>query len=292
MQRPTYQISCCNTSINVGHRTLIMGILNVTPDSFSDGGKYLEPSKAVDHALALVDAGADIIDIGGESSRPAGPYGVGADAVSLQEELNRTIPVIRAISSKVNVPISIDTTKSQVAKQAIDSGATIVNDISALRFDEHMADLIATTGAAIVLMHMQGTPTTMQKNPTYDDVVADISGFLDKQINTAQNSGISPAQIMIDPGLGFGKKYSHNIELLARLAQFHNLGYPILTGPSRKQFTAPKSPVQDRLAGTIASVTLCAQAGAHIIRVHDIAETTQALALTDQIANRNNPETP
>jgi dihydropteroate synthase len=183
-----------------------MGVLNVTPDSFSDGGLYLEPHKAIERALALVEAGADMIDIGGESTRPAGPYGKGATVVSIKEELDRTIPIIEALAPQLDVPISIDTTKAEVARQAIDNGATIVNDISALRFDASMMHLIAETGAAIILMHMQGTPSTMQQNPMYNDVVSDILNFLSAQIDSARAMGISRSQIVIDPGLGFGKK--------------------------------------------------------------------------------------
>ena len=281
--RPIYQLSCCGPPLQLGHRTLVMGVLNVTPDSFSDGGLYFEPRKAVERALALVEAGADMIDIGGESSRPAGPYGKGASVVSLKEELNRTIPIIEAIAPQLNVPISIDTTKAEVARQAIDNGATIVNDISALRFDPGMVPLIAETGVAVVLMHMQGTPSTMQQNPMYDDVVSDILDFLSAQINSAEAMGISQSQIVIDPGLGFGKKYAHNIEILARLSEFHALGYPLLMGASRKQFTAPQSHPQERLPGSISAIALGAVAGVHIVRVHDVTETVQSLALLDSV---------
>ena len=263
-----------------------MGVLNITPDSFSDSGLYFEPRKAVERALALVEAGADMIDIGGESSRPAGPYGKGAPAVSQKEELNRTIPIIEAIAPRLDVPISIDTTKAEVARQAIDNGATIVNDISALRFDPGMVHLIAETGAGVVLMHMRGTPATMQQNPVYDDVVSDILDFLSVQIDSAEAMGISRSQIVIDPGLGFGKKYAHNIEILARLSEFHTLGYPLLIGASRKQFTAPQSRPHERLPGSISAIALGAIAGVHIVRVHDVAETVQALALSDSVINR------
>ena len=258
-----------------------MGVLNVTPDSFSDGGLYFSRGKAIDHALALVEAGADIIDIGGESSRPAGPYGKGAAPVSLREELDRTLPIIEAIARQIDIPISIDTTKAEVARQAIERGATMVNDISAMRFDARMGELIAETGAAIVLMHMRGTPLTMQRDPVYDDVVVDVLAFLQTRIDEAMALGIARSQIAVDPGLGFGKRYAHNLALLARLSEFHTLGYPILIGPSRKQFTAPQSHPRHRLPGSIAAVTVAALAGAHIARVHDVAETAQALALAD-----------
>ena len=283
--RPLYQLSCCGASRSIGHRTLVMGVLNVTPDSFSDGGLHFEPGKAIEHALASVEAGADIIDIGGESSRPAGPYGKGAAPVSAKEELARTLPIIEAIARQIDIPISIDTTKAEVARQAIDSGATIVNDISAMRFDACMGDLIAGTGAAIVLMHMQGTPATMQQNPIYDDVVADVLAFLRARIDKARAMGIARSQIVIDPGLGFGKRYAHNLAILARLSEFHTLGYPILIGPSRKQFTAPQSRPDSRLSGSIAAVTVGALAGVHIARVHDVAETAQALTLSDGICS-------
>ena len=285
--RPIYQLSCCDTPLQLGHRTLVMGVLNVTPDSFSDGGLYFEPRKAIERALALVEAGADIIDIGGESSRPAGPYGKGAAVVSLKEELDRTIPIIEAIAPQLAVPISIDTTKAEVARQAIDNGATIVNDISALRFDASMMHLIAETGAAIILMHMQGMPSTMQQNPMYNDVVSDILDFFSAQIDSATAMGISRSQIAIDPGLGFGKKYAHNIEILARLSEFRTLGYPLLLGASRKQFTAPQNRPHERLPGSIAAITLGITAGVHIVRVHDVAETVQALTLSDSVCRIN-----
>ncbi len=281
--RPAYQLSCCGTPLRLGHRTLVMGVLNITPDSFSDGGLYFQPRKAIDRAFAMVEAGADIIDIGGESSRPAGPYGKGAAVVSLEEELDRTIPIIKAIAPQIGVPLSIDTTKAEVARQAIDHGATVVNDISAMRFDARMIDTIADTGAAVVFMHMRGTPATMQQNPVYGDVVADILDFLSVQINRAQAMGIARAQIAIDPGLGFGKKYMHNLEILARLSEFHTLGYPLLIGPSRKQFTAPQSQPHERLPGSMAAITLCAAAGTHVVRVHDVAEAVQALTLLDGV---------
>ncbi|MYF17489.1 MAG: dihydropteroate synthase [Gemmatimonadetes bacterium] len=194
-----------------------------------------------------------------------------------------TFPIIVSIAPQLNVPISIDTTKAEVARQAIDNGATIVNDISALRFDPGMVPLIAETGVAVVLMHMQGTPSTMQQNPAYDDVVSDILDFLSAQINSAEAMGISQSQIVIDPGLGFGKKYAHNIEILARLSEFHTLGYPLLMGASRKQFTAPQSHPQERLPGSVSAIALGAVAGVHIVRVHDVAETVQSLALLDSV---------
>ena len=289
--RSNFKLACCQNILDLGHRTYIMGILNTTPDSFSDGGIYIDPQKALDHALAMVEAGADILDIGGESSRPAGPYGKGAATVSLSEELNRTIPIISSIASRLSIPISIDTTKAEVARRAIEAGATLINDISALRFDPDMTNVVSSTGAAIVLMHMQGTPKTMQANPIYNDVVTDILDFLANRIAKAKAAGISHSQIIVDPGFGFGKKYKHNIELLARLAELRTLNCPILAGPSRKQFTAPKNEPQDRLAGTISALTLCSMAGTHIVRVHDVAEAVQAIALSDQIRKSNTPKT-
>ena len=281
--RFNFHLTCCQNTLKLGHRTHIMGILNTTPDSFSDGGLYIDPSRALNHAQAMAESGADILDIGGESSRPAGPYGKGAATVSLSEELNRTIPIIKSIASRLSIPISIDTTKAEVARRAIEAGATIINDISALRFDPDMIKVVADTGAAVVLMHMQGTPGTMQTNPTYNDVVTDILDFLTDRITKIKAAGISQSQIIVDPGFGFGKKYKHNIELLGHLGEFHTLNCPILAGPSRKHFTAPKDESQNRLAGTISALTLCSMAGAHIVRVHDVAEAAQAIALSDRV---------
>lgn len=283
MKRPHFQIPCQPAPLLLGQNTCIMGILNTTPDSFSDGGQYLDPHLALDRAQEMVEQGAHIIDIGGESSRPKGPYGQGAQAVSLEEELKRTIPIIQKLAPKISTPISIDTTKAEVAKQALEAGAALVNDISALRTDPKMVQVISNYQVPIVLMHMQGTPQTMQQNPTYTHLIEEILTFFKTQINTAIQAGISKENIIIDPGFGFGKRYAHNLDILAHLDAFHTLKYPILVGPSRKQFTGPKATPPNRLPGTLAALVQCVLLGAHIVRVHDVWQTQQALNLTDQL---------
>src|SRR5437867_5873224 len=209
-------------------RPLVMGVLNVTPDSFSDGGRFLDPGAAVDHAGEMAAQGADLIDIGAESTRP------GADPVDQEEERRRLIPVVRAVCRAVSVPVSVDTTKAAVARQALDAGAALVNDISALRYDSGMKPLIAETGAGLVLMHMQGTPKTMQQAPSYRDVIEEVRQFFVERIGTALEAGIAAEQILLDPGIGFGKNPEHNLRLLARLDAFVALGYPVLVGVPRK----------------------------------------------------------
>ena len=271
--------------LQLGSRTLIMGILNVTPDSFADGGRYLEPQQAIERALLMAEEGADIIDVGGESTRPAGPYGAGAQPVSAEEEIRRTAPVIDEIAARTNLIISIDTTKAAVAQNAIQLGASIVNDISAMRFDPLMGATIAKSGAAVVLMHMKGTPRTMQIKPVYHNLIREILDFLDERRTTAIEAGIDPARILIDPGLGFGKRYAHNFEILARLEEFHNLDCPLMVGPSRKKFigAALDLPPEARLHGTLAAVGFSAAAGAHIVRVHDVGAAVQAVRVAEQI---------
>lgn len=283
MQRPHFKIQSPTTSLHLGKTTQIMGVLNTTPDSFSDGGQYQDPLRALDRAQEMVEQGADIIDIGGESTRPKGPYGDGAQDISTEEECKRTVPIIAQLAKKIKVPISIDTTKSEVAKQAIEAGASIVNDISALRFDAQMAPVVAHHHVPIVLMHMQGTPKTMQNNPEYEDVVADICSFFQTQIESACEQGISRDQIIIDPGFGFGKRFEHNLQILAQLDALHMLACPILVGPSRKQFTGPNASPTERLPGTLAAIGHCVSLGAHIVRVHDIWQTRQALTLLDKL---------
>lgn len=243
-----------------------MGIVNVTPDSFSDGNMYLQPSAAVARAFQLIDDGADIIDIGGESTRP------GSESVSVEEELRRVIPIIEKIRAGSNIPISIDTTKSEVARQALATGADIVNDISALKFDEKMMSTVAQTNAAVVLMHIKGTPKTMQSDPGYDNIVAEISSFLQKRIDACKNAGIE--KIIIDPGIGFGKTLEHNLEIFRRLDEFQKLGFPVLVGPSRKSFIGALTglSVDERLEGTAAAVAVSVMRGANILRVHDVKE--------------------
>jgi dihydropteroate synthase len=253
----------------------LMGIVNVTPDSFSDGGKFFSPESAVHHALNLAAEGADILDIGGQSTRPY------AEFVSCEEELRRVIPVVEQLANCCPVPLSIDTFHAQVAREALAAGAEIVNDISGLSADPHMLAVIAETGAGVCAMHMQGTPQTMQDNPTYRDVAADIYAYLQQVRDRLQSHGISRDRMALDPGIGFGKTHQHNLDLLAAAGQFHALGCPLLLGPSRKGFIAKvigdKS--ADRLAGTTGVVLALARAGVQIIRVHEIAPIRQALQL-------------
>ena len=261
-----------------------MGVVNVTPDSFSDGGQYLDPDAAIAHGRELAAQGADILDVGGESTRP------GAQAVSAEEERERVEPVVAALAGDggAGVPISIDTSKAAVAAAALDAGAEIVNDVTALRGDPELAALCAERRCEVVLMHMLGNPRTMQDNPVYDDVVDDIKGFLSERIASAVAAGIEEGRIWVDPGIGFGKTLEHNLELLGRLGEFRELGRPVVVGTSRKSFIGKLTgrEVDERLGGTIASNVLAAVAGADVIRGHDALELRQALDVAEVIARR------
>ena len=248
-----------------------MGVVKVTPDSFSDGGLYLEPQAAIAHGSELADEGADILDVGGESTRP------GAAAVGEAEEVARVEPVVADLAG-LGHTISVDTSKRAVAEAALDAGATIVNDVTALRGDPEIGPLCAERGAELVLMHMQGTPRTMQAAPAYDDVVDDVRAFLSERIEAAIGAGVAEERIWVDPGIGFGKTLEHNLELLGRLAELRNLGRPILVGTSRKSFIGKidGSGADDRIGGTIASSVLAVAEGADALRVHDVAEAVQA----------------
>jgi len=266
----------------IGHQTLVMGILNVTPDSFSDGGHFFDLEKAGEHAQRLIRDGADILDIGGESTRP------GSERVSLDEELRRVIPVIELIRQVSNIPISIDTYRSQIAKAALNAGADIINDISALRFDERMKELAAEAKVPVVLMHMLGEPKTMQQNPVYRDVMGEIIQFLRERIDIAVRAGVDEKKIWVDPGVGFGKKVEHNLEILRRLRELTSLKKPILVGTSRKFFLGslvsdPPLPPGDRLEGTIASNVISVMNGADIVRVHDVQAVKRALRIVDAV---------
>ena len=247
-------------------RPLIMGVLNVTPDSFFDGGRYFDTAAAVAHAVQLVEEGADLLDVGAESTRP------GADIVNEAEERRRAIPVVTAVAKAVTVPISIDTSKAAVARAALDAGAVLVNDVTALQGDPAMVDVVARTGAGIVLMHMYGTPRTMQQDPRYDDVVAEISDFFEERIRFAMAQGIERRQIILDPGIGFGKLLLHNLTLLAQLCRFEQFECPLLIGVSQKAFLGQlvDRPVQERQWGTAAAVAMAVDRGAGILRVHDV----------------------
>lgn len=245
-----------------------MGVVNVTTDSFYDGGRYVEPERAIAHALELVRQGADIIDLGGESTRP------GAHSISEQDELAHVIPVMKGLVHRVSVPISIDTTKSRVAEIALDCGASIINDVSALRQDPAMASVVARFDAGVVLMHMHGYPQTMQQSPYYSNVVGEVVHFLDERLRNALDAGIARTNIILDPGFGFGKLLIHNLDLLDGLSAFASLNRPVLVGLSRKAFIGKvvERPVEHRDWGTAAAVALAVDRGAHIVRVHDVAK--------------------
>jgi len=259
-----------------------MGIVNVTPDSFYDGGRYGTPEQAVAHALELLEEGADILDVGAESTRP------GSQAVPVQDEIDRVIPVVSELARRVSVPISVDTRKAGVARRALDAGASMINDVSALRFDDEMAQVIALSGAAVVLMHMQGTPETMQRAPSYRDVVLEIKQFFEERMEAAVGAGIDRNQIVLDPGIGFGKLLTHNLDILNRLSVFAMLQRPLLLGLSRKGFIGQvvHRPVEDRQWGTAAAVALAVDRGAHILRVHDVGMMKDVINLASAVAGR------
>ena len=260
-----------------------MGILNLTPDSFSDGGKFSDKNQATDYALKMIEDGADMIDIGGESTRP------GAEPVSLDEELKRTIPIIKSIRQRSDCLISIDTYKSSVAEVALDVGADLVNDISGLTFDEKMIDIVVDRKVPVILMHMKGTPRSMQVDPNYDNVIEEICEFFRRKVKSAKNSGILDNMIILDPGIGFGKRLEDNFEIIRELKQICAMGYPILLGPSRKSFIGASLnlPVEERLEGTLASITAGIMNGANIIRVHDVKETFRAVKIIEKIMGIN-----
>ena len=263
-------------------RPLIMGVVNVTPDSFFDGGRYFDAEAAVAHAIRLVEEGADLLDIGAESTRP------GADVVSEAEECRRAIPVVTAVAKAVTIPISIDTSKATVAQAALEAGAVLVNDVTALRGDPAMVDVVARTGAGIVLMHMPGTPRTMQQDPHYDDVVGEISNFFEERIRFAMAHGIVRRQIILDPGIGFGKLLGHNLMLLAQLRRFMQFECPLLVGVSQKAFLGQlvDRPVQERQWATAAAVAMAVDRGAGILRVHDVRGMKDVVQVTAAISQQ------
>ena len=268
-------------------RTLIMGILNVTPDSFSDGGQCSSREEALAHAEKMIAEGADIIDVGGESTRP------GAEPISVEEEIERVVPVIESLSQRFETPISVDTTKSEVARAALAAGASIVNDVSALRFDFYVADAVARAGAGLVLMHSRGTPATMHRLPPVADVMEEVVSSLRASIHMAERRGVKRESIVIDPGIGFGKSQSQNLELIARLHELTAAfpDYPLLIGTSRKSFigriladdSGTPAPAAERLYGTLATVAIAVFKGAHIVRVHDVKPTLDAIRVADLI---------
>lgn len=265
--------------LEFGRKTLVMGILNITADSFSDGGLYLDLDRAVARAKAMIGEGADIIDIGGESTRPF------ACPVSLEEETARVIPVLERLIAEARVPISVDTHKSEVARLALERGATIINDISGLRADPRMAEIVAAAGCPVVVVHMQKTPKTMQEDPVYGDVVGEVMAGLQGSIAIATRAGVHEDKVIVDPGIGFGKTAEHNLEILHRLAEFKGLGKPILTGTSRKSFIGKvlDLPLGERLEGTAATVALSIANGADLVRVHDVKAMKRVCQMTDAI---------
>jgi dihydropteroate synthase len=261
----------------------LMGIVNVTPDSFSDGGRFTDASLALEHALRLVEQGADILDVGGESTRP------GAEPVPVEEELRRVIPLIDRLAARTEVPISIDTMKADVARAALAAGASIVNDVSALLFDEQMVRVCADSDCGVIVMHMQGTPQTMQQDPYYDDVVVEVCDFLSERVAALMAAGIAAERIALDPGVGFGKTAAHNLELLRNIERLRSLGRPVLIGHSRKRFLGKLlgKPIDERTAGTIGVSLALAQQHADILRVHDVAAVKDALTAWRAIADQS-----
>lgn len=274
--RPVWRIR--DRTIHLG-RPVVVGILNVTPDSFSDGGAYLDPSLAAERAHALAADGADLIDIGGESTRP------GARAVSADEEWFRVGPVLERLQGSIPVPLAVDTTKADVARRALDLGVAVLNDVSGLAADPRLAILAAETGAGLVLMHMRGEPRTMQENVEYRDLLGEIRDGLSSSLRLAIEAGCAPAQLVVDPGIGFGKSAQGNLRLLAELGELLALGRPVLVGPSRKSFIGKvlDLPVQDRVEGTVAACVMALERGARLFRVHDVREVRRALDLADSI---------
>lgn len=268
-----------NKNIDLSSRTHIIGALNVTPDSFSDGGKFFKLEDAIKQGMKMTEEGADIIDVGGESTRPE------SDPVPIQEELSRVIPVISSLSKKIDVPISIDTYKAEVAKQALDAGAQMINDISALRFDPEMKKVAGEFGVPIVLMHIKGTPKNMQADPWYEDVIVEITEYLKQSIKIACDAGIDSEKIMIDPGIGFGKRLEDNLNILKNLKRFSILGCPILIGCSRKSFIGKilDLPMEERLEGSLAALAVAVMKGANIVRVHDVKESKRVVSVVDAI---------
>ena len=286
-QRRQIRLRLPARTLALGERTLVMGVLNVTPDSFSDGGLFLNADAAVARAVAMEAAGADIVDVGGESTRP------GSLGVSVETELARVLPVIEKLRGKIRIPISVDTSKAEVAEAAAAAGAEIVNDVTALRNDPRIAEIVRRRKLALVLMHMRGKPRTMQKTPFARDVLRDVADGLRNAVTVARRAGIAKSQLVLDPGIGFGKSYRQNCELLSYLPELARLGYPLLVGTSRKSFIAGvleqselrAGPAAERIWGTAATVAASILQGAHIVRVHDVAEMAQVARVTDALAS-------
>ncbi len=279
MKGQAFLLSWWNYTLELERRTHIMGVLNVTPDSFSDGGTYFQRDKAIEHGLSMAKDGADIIDVGGESTRPY------SEKISAEEELDRVIPVIQALSKDLEIPISIDTCKAEVARQALKAGASMINDISALRFDPDMIPVAAEAGVPVILMHMQGKPRDMQTNPTYKNLIPEILDFLKSAMDKGMAGGIRKDMIIVDPGIGFGKTFDHNLQIIRELGAFNVLERPILLGASNKAFIGhilQKEP-HERDTGTMAAVAAGVLNGAHIVRVHNVKKTMETVKMIDAI---------
>ena len=281
-KRKHFQLKLPSRTLCLGQRTLIMGVLNVTPDSFSDGGKFLDPRRAVEHAFAMESAGADLLDVGGESTRP------GSSGTRAEEELARILPVLKGLQGRLKIPISIDTQKAEVAEAAIAAGAEIINDISGLKSDPRIAEVAARHCVPLILMHMHGRPRSMQKGPFARNVVKDVTRGLRASVALARKAGVSKSQLILDPGIGFGKSFSQNYELLANLPELAKLGFPLMVGTSRKAFLGATlarngtlAAPEERIWGTAATVTASILGGAHIIRVHDVSEMVQVARIAD-----------
>jgi dihydropteroate synthase len=281
-----FRLKLRSGTLVLGERTLVMGVLNVTPDSFSDGGRYEQPGIAIEHALALELAGADLLDIGGESTRP------GSEETSASQELDRILPVLEGLRGRLKIPISVDTRRSAVAELGVRAGAEIINDVSGLKNDTRLAEVAAKYGVPLILMHMRGEPGTMQRGPFARDVLKDVARGLRESVAKARKAGVAKSQIILDPGIGFGKSHAQNYELIEKLPQLATLGYPLLVGSSRKGFLGATlardgkpAPSEERTWGTAATVTASILGGAHIVRVHDVAEMVQVARVADCVAH-------
>jgi len=282
-QRKTYRLKFGKRTLALGKRTLVMGVLNVTPDSFSDGGKFFSAQQAVKGALEMERDGADLLDIGAESTRP------GSDGISAEEELRRLLPVLEALRGRLKIPISVDTHKAEVAEQALGAGAELINDISGLKNDPRIAEVAARHKVPLILMHIRGTPRTMQKMPFAKDVLKDVTAGLRESVRKARRAGVVKSQIVIDPGIGFGKSHAQNYELIAKLPELAKLGYPLLVGTSRKGFLGATladaqgepAPTEERIWGTAATVSASILNGAHIVRVHDVQKMVRVARVAD-----------
>jgi len=285
-RRKLFRIKLNSCTLLLGKRTLVMGVLNVTPDSFSDGGKFLQPENAIEQAYAVERAGADLLDIGGESTRP------GSAATAASEEAHRILPVLEALRGRLKIPISVDTRRASVAELALRAGAELLNDISGLKSDPRIAEVAARHGVPLILMHMRGEPRTMQVGPFARDVMKDVLQGLRRSITIARKAGVPKSRMILDPGIGFGKNFAQNYEVLQKLPQLAKLGYPLLVGTSRKSFlgatlakNGKPAPSEERIWGTAATVTASILGGAHIVRVHDVAEMVQVARVADCLFN-------